>query len=225
MHVSGFFDAMPAGPEREPAPYVPPAWHQPPPDELPGRVALDAVLHRDDATVLWLRDLSVYDTGIAVALRWTRRRRDESADDWNRLIHGELWHGSSPREHGLLVGFELADGRRVFPADPSAWFGPDSRDPEPPTLSMLGGGGGGGEDRYSGDIDTWLWSPGGVRGDLELVLVWRALGIDELRYRVDGGLIAGASRPRLLWADAGGADDEVPDASYPPDGDDTAASA
>lgn len=203
MHAAsggGFFDVE--RPEPPPEPEFPPqpAWLQPPDDELPGRVILDEMMYRDDATVVLLREVRSYRAGLGIAVRWMHRRRNESAQDWERFVmEAHRWFpGRFPEPDGLHVGVRTGDGAKLLPIDHQWVQGPAS-ELRPPTLQVLGGGGGGGVDRYDHSLNLWLWNGAPVREPVEVVTSWPALGVPETGYAIGADVLAAAPAPRPLW--------------------------
>ena len=204
MHVAsaGFFDVGPDDSESERRVEVPqtPPWLQPPQDVMPGRAVLDEIVHRDDATVLLLREVRVYPEGAEFRIRWVRRRRGETEREWHRWIQER--HMVPPSDDAepddLHVGVRLSDGARVLPIGMRRAWQPDA-ERVPPTLTVLGGGGGGGLDQYDGSVNAWLWLGGPVVGDVDVVLQWRAIGLGETSVRVPAELLHSAPSPRPLW--------------------------
>ncbi|WP_401000259.1 hypothetical protein [Agromyces sp. GXQ0307] len=196
----GFFDVDP--PERGPEPEVPPMpqWLQPPQDELPGRAARDEVLHRDEATVLLLRGIAAYSTGLHLELRWVHRRTTESRREWERSMmeHHASFPGRFPEPDGMHVGVRLADDIRLLPIDHQQ-VAQVAGDPTPPTLQVLGGGGGGGDDRQEWNVELWLWTGAPVRDGFDLVYSWPAYGIAESRHHVASADLAALPDARPLW--------------------------
>lgn len=202
MHAAsggGFFDVDPPEPPPEPEFPPQPKWSQPPRSELPGRVVLDEVLFRDAATVVLLREVRAYGTGLVIALHWRHRRTSESGSEWDRwVMDGMRHHPGGLDEQAFRIGARLADGTRVLPfAHMHAWNSPDEI--APPTLLPLGGGGGGGPDETEQDVDAWLWTGAPVSGDLDVVVEWREVGVPETAHRVPADVLAAAPAPRPLW--------------------------
>lgn len=204
MHVAsaGFFDVGPDDPDSERSVEVPhtPPWLQPPQNVLPGRLVFDEILHRDDATVLLLREVRVYPEGLEFRIRWVRRRLGETEREWNRWIHDRhmMPPGGDVEPDDLHVGVRLPDGTRVLPLGMRRAWQPDAQI-VPPTLSVLGGGGGGGPDQYDGTVNAWLWLGAPATGDLEVVLQWRAVGIEERSVRIPLAGLEAAPPARPLW--------------------------
>ncbi|GAA1824394.1 hypothetical protein [Agromyces salentinus] len=197
-----FFDLRPVdAPEPEPETYVQPAWHQPPPAVLPGRVLVDGIVHRDDALLIWVREVARYEEGVSISLRWARRRRPgESMRDWNSFVHARMGWGLGGAEGDeLRLGVQLPGGRKLIAGGggPGQEAGPG--EPTPPTISMYGGGGGGGLDLHEQNVEVWLWSPGALPRSFELVIAWAALGVPESRFVVSADMLAGALHPRPFW--------------------------
>ena len=192
----GFFDDDPADepPEQEMPPQ--PRWISPPSDEIPGRVLLDEVVARTDATVAILSELRQYGSGLSIRIDWSRRRRGESVKDWNVMMMNR--HVGGAGDTGALrVGAVLPDGTRLLPM---GWHAMGRQDPvRPPTLFAQEGGGGGGVDRYDGSISAWIWWPEPDDGELILVLEWQDAGIPETRIGIPSEVRAQAAPSRPLW--------------------------
>ena len=198
MHTigGGFFDVD--LPEEQPEQEIPPQprWISPPADELPGRVLLDEVVARTDATVVVLSELRRYGSGISIRLEWSRRRCGETVKDWNAAMMNR--HAGGPGDAGALrVGAVLPDGTRLLPL---SWQTMTRQDPvAPPTLFAQDGGGGGGVDRYEGSVSAWVWWPEPDDGELIVMLEWRDASISETRITIPAETRAHAAAPRALW--------------------------
>jgi hypothetical protein len=160
------------------------AWLGPPANEIPGMLPVKRVLATGSDLVVWLGGARLYSTGLLIDLNahWKSSRQ----------IVPPLVPGGRGRR-GLCVGAEAVDGRRALaiPA-PQA-----ERLVTPPTLSLVMIGA-----RYglnSTTIDLWLW-PSPTAVPVDLVLEWRAQGLDEVRTRLDLTSAASDSeRPQTLW--------------------------
>jgi hypothetical protein len=156
-----------------------------PRNEIPGVVPLNRTLVRTDDVVLALLRLQVYSTGLtmelAVGARPTAERRD-------RRLHRELSADPRRSRGALLVGVELADGRRVI-----------SRTGDLIDIGVVlrpaGSWSGGSMSR------TWWLSPLPPTGPLTVVISCADLGIEETSTVISGELIERAAADVVtLWA-------------------------
>lgn len=159
----------------------------PPDNEIPGTVAVDAILTRNGDLAVALRSLSVFSNGVALDVAVRVRRDPEPgtvADPYGRI----------PEE--LLVGVELADGTRLVGVGGGSRLGDVGQPVEhAPTLQFHGGGGGGRE--YQ--LIFWL-RPAPGPGDLIVVAASVPLGLPESRTVVPATALAEAAGRRvLLW--------------------------
>lgn len=202
MHAAsdGFFEAPPDASDVVDRPEVPktPPWMQPPRDILPGRLVLDEVIHRDEPTVVIVREARRYPNGLDVRIGWVRRRRDENERDWDTVIHQRLAFPGEPQREDLHVGFRLADGTKVLPLDLRRAWVPGSEH-SAPTLMVRHGGSGGGMDWYEGRLNAWLWMDGFPSDDLETVFEWRAAGMPETTLRLFAATFASIPPSRPMW--------------------------
>jgi hypothetical protein len=204
MHAAsgGFFDAIsdPSDSDGEPEVHQAPPWMQPPQDLFPGRLILDEVMHRNESTLVLVREVRGYPNGLDVRLHWVRRRRDETEREWNAWIHQRLGFSGEPEREDLRVGFRLSDGTPVLPLDlRRAWR--TGAEHSPPTLVVGRGGGGGGLDRYEGRLNAWLWT-GEVEldeRDLELVVEWLDVGMAETTVRLPAAMLGSIPPSRPMW--------------------------
>jgi hypothetical protein len=177
-----------------------PDWYGPPQDMMGGVVALGGVVHRSEHLFIGLPMATAYPTGVSFGLDVTLSRGDWSRDEWHEthdLLMGERLHRRSQRAGGtLMIGAELADGRRLSTSSVGAmWRGHgQDKQPEGPLLVEHGRGGSGGGWTYTDSRELWLWPLPDGRS-LDLVLAWPALGIPDTRYAVNAvDLRAAATR-------------------------------
>jgi hypothetical protein len=159
----------------------------PPENEIPVGLAVDTVLARTDDAAIALLAAHVYTTGVSFGLAvrvraWPRSTR-----------HGlsELVFGHESPAGRLLLGVELADGRRASNLE--------VRGPQPDSTDMvfLASGGSGGQ--LSVDQSWWL-SPLPPEGPVRFVVSCDGLGIEETTTEVDGtALHRAAERVVTLW--------------------------
>ncbi len=171
----------------------------PPENELPVAVPLDAVLARTGDVAVALLGLQVYSTGLSFTL--VARIRPGAADRTD--LDGLLW-GHHRGRSGLLLGVELADGRRATNLD-----GPGADE-----LVFTQGAGSGGP--TSADQQWWL-NPLPPDGPLGFVVRCDPLGIAESRVELDGAAIRRAAEDVVVlwpWEPPAQPDRPVPE---PPD--------
>jgi hypothetical protein len=138
---------------------------------------------------------TVFSTGVLLRIV-VRRRRDDEPDrpeDLVSLAHG----GHLPPTDGrqLMLGVELADGRRAAVlGDP--WFRHLSED-DSLDVALVSQGAGGGGRTY--DATYWL-TVVPPAGDLRVVCAWPAFGIPETVTVLDAGpLVEAVARVVELW--------------------------
>ncbi len=179
----------------------------PPENEIPCAAALSAVLARTDDVAVGLDGATVFSTGVLFRII-VRRRRDGEPDrpeDLVALAHG----GHLPPADGrqLMLGVELADGRRAaMLGDP--WFRHLSED-DSLDVALVSRGAGGGGRTY--DASYWL-TVVPPAGDLRIVCAWPAFGIPETVTVLDAGPLAEAAACVVeLWpAEPASADEYEP---------------
>jgi hypothetical protein len=187
--VTSFFEEPPQQPRER---HVPPPWSQPPANELGVAVPLRAVLARTADVAIVADSLVAYSTGLT--FRIAGRARPGSEIDLDTFAHAVHGHHRGGREAmaGLLVGVELADGRKAT----SLRGGPPGEG-DGPLLLQRGGGGGGG----TFDVRYWLW-PLPPPETLDLVAQWTARDIPLTRHTLEvAPLLAAAAQSERLWPD------------------------
>jgi hypothetical protein len=162
-----------------------------PENEVPVVVPVSALLARTDDAAVTLTGVQVFSTGIGFTL--TVRCRPEALPDGEDGLHDLLWRGHRGRDTALMVGVELADGRRAsnLPGrDPFASGGPED-------LVFTQGSGSG--DQLSVEQEWWL-SPLPPAGPLRVVVRCDLLGLPETATELDGAAIrAAAEGVVVLW--------------------------
>ena len=154
-----------------------------PENELPVTLPDLVLLARTDDTVVALRGMHVYSTGLAFDLSVRIRPGSLSGTE----LHDVLWR-PGPGAPPLLLGLELADGTRVDNV------GEPGRDGD---VVFTQGSGTGSE--YSVDHSWWL-SPLPPAGPLTVVVRCPELGLPETSTLLDGTAIrAAADRVVALW--------------------------
>lgn len=162
---------------------------QPPDNEIPGSVALEAVLASSADFVAFVSGMSVFRRGIEFTVEVRARPGQASRDDLGRDIHGD---GSSGDR--LLLGVEFADGRRCANIG-----GRHEMDPgapaDQPQLWPLGGSGG---DRSASM--SWFLSPLPPPGGFRIICAWPNRDVPETITEVPGeSIVEAAGRARELW--------------------------
>lgn len=191
----GFFEPPPPPPEPEPHRPLPP-WFGAPDDVLPGVVALELVLARNDQAAVAVTRLGAYPTGMEFDVS-VRLRAETHGDpfDWQWRTHRRPAGKDLPDEF-LRLGVAFADGRKATNLGGGA-EPPDEAEPEGPVLHQGGGGGGG----RRWDMQHWVW-PLPPEGPLTFVVEWPARGIGLTRAEIDARLVRDAAeRSVRLWPD------------------------
>jgi hypothetical protein len=182
-----------------------------PENEAPATVPVSVVLARTATAAVTLTGVQVFTTGIAFTVG-LRCRPETLAALESRDLGDLLWGHRGPGPQ-LLVGVELADGRRAsnVPAGPDA-----SGDPGGPD-AVLFHGGGGSAGQLSADHSWWL-SPLPPAGPLRVVVRCDPLGVPDTVTELDGAAIrAAAERVVTLWPWVSPHEVDVPMTSPAPD--------
>ena len=182
---------------------------EPPANEAPALVAVGSVLARTEHSAVLLAGLQVYTTGIGFTV--SLLCRPEALGPGLRDLGDVLWgRGSAGAQ--LLLGLELADGRRVTNL-PGARHPGGGNDRERLVLSHRGGSGG----QLSADQSWWL-SPLPPDGPLRLVVRCDQLGLAETVTELDGTAIrAAAAGVVTLWPWVSPREAELEQPPPPPD--------
>jgi hypothetical protein len=160
---------------------------QRPEHELPGSLAIDAVLVGNDEVVVFMSGVRAFSNGVELTLEV--RARHTSTDE-----RGDTFglHGHAGRGDPLLLGIELSDGRRCTNLD-----GLDLAS-DPSERPMLTPGGGSSTAR-SADLTLFL-SPLPPPGDLRVVCAWPRRGLAEtITVLSADDILDAAQRARVLW--------------------------
>jgi hypothetical protein len=162
-----------------------------PENEIPVAVPLNVVVARTDEVAVALLGLQVFTTGLSFDLA-LRKRSGRNGRELNEVLFD---HGPH-RPGGLMLGIELADGRRQSNV-PGPGAGHDPW-PRSDTDIVFHSGGGGGGDRA---VDqSWWLSPLPPEGPLTLVVRCDALGIGETTTVIDATPISRAAAGVVtLW--------------------------
>jgi hypothetical protein len=183
--------------------WVPPAWTQPPPAWLPGRLDEAALLARTDEVAIAVTGISVHPSGVAIELQWTLRNPGQGRRAWGALVErfegGRYRFGAVDDSTGIRFGVQLADGSTAIASMGHGYDGDHDQTPVGPVLTFAPYGSTGDDRTMTATGALWLW-PLPADGPLELVLVWPEFGVPETRHRFDHlSLDAAARRARPLW--------------------------
>jgi hypothetical protein len=200
--MSDDFFEPPPPPEPEPEPESPPTppWFGAPRGMLPGVVALDLVVARNDQVAVCVARLAGYPTGFEFELR-TIGAPGRIDPDLDPLLFGPHRHrarraAQSVLDDMLRFGVQFSDGRKA--TNTGGFYHQD--DPPPGPVMHSGGGGGGGGDWHQ-DNRVWPLPP---PGPLRFVCEWPAVGIPVSRAEIDAELVVdAASRAQRLFPDSG----------------------
>ncbi len=146
----------------------------PPDNEQPSLLAGPVLLNRSDEGALFLLAASMYSVGIELSFG-LRLRPSTTVPDRDAY---QLWNA-------LLVGLEIADGRRVVCTDRAYVGGSATEDGV--LLTQRGGSGGG----RSYEMTLWL-APAPPDGDLVLYTACAPFGFGEARHVIPAGAVAAA---------------------------------
>ncbi|NIJ04763.1 hypothetical protein [Frigoribacterium faeni] len=183
--------------------WVPPAWTQPPPAWLPGRLPEAALLARTDEVAVAVTGVAVHPSGVSFEIESVLRNPQQGRRAWAALVDrfegGRFRPGLADASDGLRFGVELADGATAI-AGPGHFFDGDHTEaPVGPVLSLAPHGGSGDDRIMTATSTLWLW-PLPADGPIDLVIVWPEFGIAETRHRFDHlELDAAARRARPYW--------------------------
>lgn len=139
-----------------------------PDNELPGSVAVDAVLATSEDLVIFIGGLSVYQHGLdlTVGVRARPGRLDAHPEGLLAEVGGN-GAGWSP----LLLGVEFSDGRSCGNLEMSQAAVRDTSKEQPRLLFESASG----DDRSAST--SWLLSPLPPPGDLQIVCAWPSHGV------------------------------------------------
>ncbi|MFD5225288.1 hypothetical protein ACFWHT_06660 [Microbacterium sp. NPDC058342] len=196
-----FFPPDPEIPEPEEVESPQPGWWQAPEDELPVLLPVSEILAATDHVAIALIGVAVHREGVELRVERRLRRNGLPLAEWNELCGVFMEHmsfgGPVDRAGRLRFGVVLSDGEKVIEASPFFSGGDPMAEPEGHTLSRREQGGGGGGSAYGSADHLWLW-PLPSAGQVELVMQWPALGIEETRTALDFSTVpelAASARP------------------------------
>lgn len=160
-----------------------------PANEIPASVPVDAAIGSSGDLVVFIPSLSVYSNGIAFTVEARGRGGPGSDDRPVALVDGLL--GNAPARDRLLLGVELADGRRCIST-------PRGQEADPADeLLLLSSGGSGSNGVGSAE---WFLSPLPPPGDLRIYCAWPSAGIAETTTVISADALLRAARGvQQLW--------------------------
>ncbi len=197
--MSDFFAFEPPPPPRPEVQRQPP-WVAAPNGILPGVVAMELVLARNDRYAVCISRLGAYPTGFEFDLLSLAAPGDPDSEELDPMLFGPgrhrgRRHSGQLADEFLRIGVQFADGAKATNIPGARHFGGD--EPDGPVLHGGGGGGGGGRWRQS----EWVW-PLPPPGPLAFVCEWPATGIPETRKEIDAQLILDAvARAQVIFDD------------------------
>ena len=199
-----FFDSFPEPappPERPPAPPRP-GWMRPD-AVLPGAMAENAIIVRQERLAIAIGGLAVYPNGFDFSILIRTRDHNDRIDPHGRrrrrdYVHNTVRPDSGDPTQDFRIGILFADGRRAASNQPRPHLTPDHEaDPDEAVLFHSRGGGGG----RSYDMTYWA-HPLPPEGPVTIVVSWLAQGVTEVRHELDGAAIrAAAEKAVQLWPD------------------------
>jgi hypothetical protein len=161
-----------------------------PDNEIPGAVAVDALLASSEDLVIFISGMSVYRNGVDFTVEVRARPGRMSGGSLHEAM---VWLGGG--ENRLLLGIEFADGRRCtnVPSEHPPPGGTTAEDQ--PELWSSGSGG-----RLRTASASWFLSPLPPPGDLRIICAWPAAEIPETVTTLSADtILRAASRARELW--------------------------
>lgn len=162
-----------------------------PDNELPGSVAVDAVLASNEDLVIFIGGLSVYRHGMDLNVE-VRARPGRSVAHPEGLLaevgsHGAGWDP-------LLLGVEFSDGRSCGNLEMSQAAVRDVSNEQPRLLFESASG----DDRSAST--SWFLSPLPPPGDLRIVCSWPSHGVPETTTTLPTEpILRAAARAREFW--------------------------
>jgi hypothetical protein len=161
-----------------------------PDNEIPGSVAVDALLASSEDLVVFICGMSVYRDGVDFTVEVRARPGRMSGASLHEAM---VWPGAG--EDRLLLGVEFDDGRRCtnVPREHPPPSGTTSADQ--PALWSSGSGG-----RLRTAYASWFLYPLPPPGDLRIICAWPAAGISETVTTLSAdAILRAADRARELW--------------------------
>jgi hypothetical protein len=164
--------------------------HHKPDNEMPGSVAVDALLLSSDDLAVFVSGMRAFRNGVEFVLE-ARARTVPSDDSWRHCLSDAIdgWN----RSDRLLLGIEFADGRHC--TNLADHYESANNPQNQPRLSP---GGGSGSDRSA--ETTYFLSPLPPPGRLRIVCAWPERGIPETITELSTeDILQAASGARELW--------------------------
>jgi hypothetical protein len=183
------------GPEVD---YRPPAWVEPPADEVPGIVPVELILARTPQRAIGLTGIRAYPTGFGCTLHLRLREvipGEQSNVGAFNMFGDQVDPAGEFADYYLRLGVGFADGRKATNLERRRDFD-DGRPPDPPSLRLVRWEG---YDLLAWEVDVWVWGLP-PPGPLAFVCEWPARGIPETRVEIDARLVLeAAGRAVAIW--------------------------
>jgi hypothetical protein len=171
-----------------------------PDNEMPGSVAVDALLASSEDLAVFICGMSVYRNGVDFTVEVRARPGRMSRESLHEAM---LWPDAG--ENQLLLGIEFADGRRCanIPREhpPPRWrrwrakWKAGATSADQPALWSSGSGG-----SFRSAYATWYLSALPPPGDLRIICAWPAAGVPETITTLSAdAILEAASHARELW--------------------------
>lgn len=196
--MSDFFEPPPPPDEPDEDYRSPPPWFGAPGGTLPGVVALELVLARNEKVTVCVTRLAGYPTGFEFELI-TMAAFGQDELDLSPFHHYRRRACRSVHEQGLdpellRIGVQFSDGAKATNT------GGFHRDQEPPAGPVMhSGSGGGGDGRWRQEM--WVW-PLPPPGPVAFVCEWPTAGIPLTRSELDAqNILDAAGRAQVIFAD------------------------
>jgi hypothetical protein len=186
--MSDFFEPPPAPPASADECFRRPPWVGPPEGTLPGVVALELVLARNETAAVCVTRLAGYPAGFEFELitMMAPRQNELELDPMLFRPHRRRARRGEGLDPELLrIGVQFADGAK---ATNTGGFHAGQDPPDAPVMHPGGGGGGGGRWRQ----EMWVW-PLPPPGPVAFVCEWPAAGIPLSRAELDAQVILDAA--------------------------------
>jgi hypothetical protein len=181
---------------------VSPPWFGPPEHELGIVVPHSLVAARSTRSVIALRFVTAFSTGllldVVAAARGLRESRIQAL--FHQQVLGDPDEGLP--DGFLRVGVEYPDGRQASNLAGRQGFLPAAEPDGPVLFHAAGGGGSGGAGRLRLNPGYWLW-PLPSPGSLGLYVEWPELEIELSSVRIPcAPLLEAAARSESFWPDS-----------------------
>ena len=186
--VNGFFDPPPESSRRREPPPPAPDWSGPPEGALPGVVAIELVLARNERAAVYVGRCAAYAAGFEFEVRVIA-----AAGGLDPSLNGPYARrGGDGNNYSdmLRFGVEFSDGAR---ATNVRYQTPADGPPAAPYLRGMGGRG----STTAWSQGFWVW-PLPSPGPLTFVCEWPAAGISQTRAEIDAQTIIDAGARAII---------------------------